>query len=240
MSQTFVLKGCTSQLSANFYPPIQLHPNLRYGLALTGFHTYNSIPNIEPGTNKFYYYNEHGEEQEITIPTGSYSIIDIENFLQSVLSSTDTDYLEKSKVFSLQPNGSTLRCELRSIYTINFSKADCINKLLGFSAKILDRNILHQSDLPVCIRKVNSVRVNCNLITGSFHENKPSHTLFEFTPNVDAGYALNIEPFHLIYFPLNTDGFIDNISIEIVDQESRPVNFRGEEIIIKLELKSLF
>lgn len=239
MSRTICLKGSSPYLSANFYPPLRLDPNFEHGLALTGFHSFNSIPNVEEGVNnKIYLELENGQKKVISIPTGSYSINDLEYYIQTELTPQNADYLEKSRIFSLKPNGSTLKCELQSIYTIDFSNIEGINTLLGFSSNILERNILHQSDLPVCIRKVNSIRIDCNLVTGSYQGNKPSHTLFQFTPNVDAGYALNIEPNHLIYLPLISANFIDNISIEILDQESRAVNFRGEEIIIKLELKS--
>lgn len=52
MSQTFTLTGRTSELSTYFYPPIKLDPKYEYAIALVGFHTYNSIPNIEEGANK--------------------------------------------------------------------------------------------------------------------------------------------------------------------------------------------
>ncbi len=43
----------TSELSAKIHPPIELDPNSNYALALIGFHTFNSIPNVEEGENVF-------------------------------------------------------------------------------------------------------------------------------------------------------------------------------------------
>lgn len=229
MSQTFTLKGRTSCLSIDINPPIDLDPRFSYSLALISVSTWNSIPNIEPGKNKFYY-SINGTENVLEIPTGSYEISDIEAYLQNKLSPSD------KIVISLKPNNNTLKCELKCIYDINFTPEDSIGKILGFSQKSLNKNYLHESDLPVEIIPVATIRIECNIISGTYYTSNPSHTLYEFTPTVDPGYSIIIEPRNLIYLPVNRKN-IDNITINILDQEARPVNFRGEEIIIRLELK---
>lgn len=229
MSQTFTLKGRTSSLSIDIAPPIDLDARYSYTLNLISFSTWNSIPNIEPGKNKLYY-TDQGKKNVVEIPTGSYEIVDIEAYLQNQLSKTS------KQVISLKPNNNTLKCELKSIYDIDFRPEDSIGKLLGFSPRLLKANILHTSDLPVEIISVKSIRLECNIISGSYYTSNPSHTLYEFTPTVDPGYSIIIEPINLIHLSVNTNR-IDNITIDILDQDSRPVNFRGEEIIVRLELK---
>lgn len=129
-----------------------------------------------------------------------------------------------------------MHCELQSIYEIDFYQKDSIARLLGFSRKVLKAGELHESDLPVDIIRVVTIRIECNIIAGSYYTNNPSHTLFEFAPTVDPGFSINIEPRNLIFLPVNRK-FIDNISLVLIDQESRPVNFRGEEIVVRLELR---
>lgn len=67
--------------------------------------TFNSIPNIDVGNNKFFV----GEEGEvvITIQTGSYEIHDIEQYLQKVLSIRGIS-------ISLQPNNNALFYAVKS------------------------------------------------------------------------------------------------------------------------------
>lgn len=231
MSLTFTLKGRTSRLSVDINPPIDLDPRYNYSLALISLSTWNSIPNIEPGRNKFYYTGTGKKEQVLEIPTGSYEIDDIETYLQKQLSKDKEIF-----AISLKPNNNTLKCEVKCIYEINFKPKDSIGKLLGFSPKSLQANSLHESDLPVEIISVATIRIECNIISGSYYSSNPSHTLYEFTPAVDPGYSIIIEPRNLIYLPVNRKS-IDNITINILDQDSRPVNFRGEEIIVRLELK---
>nr|WP_253308887.1 hypothetical protein [Rickettsia endosymbiont of Ceutorhynchus assimilis] len=174
------------------------------------------------------------DEQVIEIPTGSYEIADIERYLQNQLATNGSSGADN--LLSLKPNNNTLKCELKSAYDIDFEPQDSIGQLLGFSPLILDANTLHESDIPVEIIQVTTIRIECNIISGSYYTNNPSHTLYEFTPTVDPGYSIIVEPRNLIYLPVNRSR-IDNITLNILDQEARPVNFRGEEIVVKLELK---
>ena len=75
-SFTLTLSGTSSVLEAHYFPPIELSPLENYALGLVELLTFNSIPNIDEGKNKF-----HVGEEVITIPTGSYEIEDIENYL---------------------------------------------------------------------------------------------------------------------------------------------------------------
>ena len=239
MSQTFTLKGRSNCLSVDINPPIQLNPKYNYSLALISLTTWNSIPNIEPGRNKFYFTFD-GVLQEIEIPTGSYELSDLEIFLQKQIAyKSNTEgrrRYELNELLSLKPNNNTLKCEIKSIYDIDFSPSGSISSLLGFSKTHLAANKLHESDRPVDIIQVTTIRLECNIISGTYYVNNPSHTLYEFTPTVDPGYSIIIEPRNLIYLPVNRTT-IDNITINLLDQDSRPVNFRGEEIVVRLELK---
>lgn len=240
MSQIFTIRGRGATLSIDFYNPIELDSEYDYALALIGFHTYNSIPNIEEGVNNKLYYWELGDrskEKVISIPTGSYEISDIEAYIQGQVTSPTTKGVE---YFSLKPNNNTLKCEIRSKHEINFKPVDSLASLLGYSARELKPDILHQSDLPVQIVKVITIRIDCNITAGAFYNNKPAHTIFEFAPSVNPGYAIDIEPNNLIFLPVNNKREINNITLEILDQNSEPVNFRGEEIIVRLELKKLW
>lgn len=236
MSQTFTLVNTSSVLSEYYYPPVELNnQHGKYCLGLTGIHTYNTIPNIETNINDTFTF----DNKIVVIPEGSYEIADIEKYLQKILC-TNADELDTAAVdniLSIKANNNTLKVEIKSKYKISFTEKSTVGRLLGFSlGRILQPNQLHTSDLPVEIIKVSTVRVECNIITGTFYGNQLSHTLFEFSPNVEPGFAINIEPRNIIYLPLNVR-VIENITIRLVDQDGNLVNFRGEKIIVRLELK---
>lgn len=235
MSFLFTLQSRTSTLSANFYPPIQLDPNYNYSIALVGFYCYNSIPNIEEGVNNKFYYDNG---KTINIPTGTYEITDIENYLQNQLvTEKNSSKQVKDDVISIKPNNNTLKCEVRSKYDIDFGPNDSLADLLGFKHKKIDKSHLHKSDNAVDIIKVTTIRIECNIARGCYYDGLPSHTIIEFAPGVEPGYLINVEPTNHIYLPIINKSFIDNITINVVDQNSNLVNFRNENIIVRLELK---
>ena len=239
MHTTFSLVGNTSRLSATYNPVIELDPHYEYSLALIGFLTTNNIPNIEEGTNKFHYFKEgDSKEREIIFPKGAYEIDAIEQYIQNFLCPECTSDKERSKIFSLKPNLNTLKCELKSKYGVNFSHNDSIGKRLGYSSRKLPANTLHESDLPVNIIKVSTIRVECNIVTGSYYQSKRSHTIYETAITVNPGEQIFIEPTNQIYLPLTNKSFISNITLDIVDQDNNFIDFNGQEIVVRLALKS--
>ena len=226
-SLTLTLSGKSSVLEAQYYPQIELNPNKHYVIGLVELYTFNSIPNIDKTNNKFKLENLDA----IIIPEGSYEIDDINTFLNDQLS-------EKNITLELKPNNNTLRSIIHCSQNIDFKEPNSIGKLLGFTPQILKANETHQSDLPVTILKVNSLRVECNIATGSYINSKQDHTIHEFFPTVPPGYKIIEVPLSVIYLPVNVKT-IDYLQVRIVDQEGNSVNFRGEEITIRLHIKSV-
>ncbi|CAH2019507.1 unnamed protein product [Acanthoscelides obtectus] len=246
MSQIFTLKSHTSTLSIDFVNPIRLEDGSDYGLSLLSFYSYNSVPNIDEGHNKFYYYenNNKNREKNIVIPTGAYEIEDIESYIKKHIVDGGGGGGEGGDrvkdVFSLKPNLNTLKCELySSVHGINFQPKDSIAYVLGYSpSRVLEPRIYHQSDLPVNIVKVRTIHIDSNITVGAFYNDRPSHTIYEFSITDEAGCAINESPKNLIYLPVNQRE-INNITLMVLDQNFELVHFRGEEIIIRLELKKL-
>lgn len=239
MSQLFTLKSNNYVLSIDFTNPIQLNPDFDYGIALIGFYSYNSIPNIEEGENTFYY-KEASVDKKIIIPTGTYEILDIETYLRQQIIPDTVKKEDYDKYFSLKPNNNTLKCEIQSnTLEIDFTQADGIGKILGFSKRTLTPGKKHESDLPVNIIKVRTIHIDCNISTGAYYNYLPTHTIYEFSVDVDPGYTINEIPRNLIYLPIINKQEIFNITLVILNQDFKPVNFRGEEVIVRLELKKL-
>lgn len=220
----FCLTGATSVLSHELSSPIDVSSG-DWELGLIELTTYNSIPNIEKGINDKFYY---GKDKEITIPEGSYEIEDIEKYIKSQLG-------EKIK-FTLKPNNNTLKSEICCSEKINFEKTGSIRTLLGFSAKTLEADQTHISQLPVDIIKVNSIRVECNVTRGSFLNGVESHVLHEFYPAVPPGYKIIEIPRNVIYLPVVSQR-INNLTITLLDQDNNLINFRGERISVRLHLR---
>lgn len=238
MSNTVTVSGHTSVISEDIYPPIPLNKGKRYGLGLIGFYSYNSVFNVDETNNCFIYTMKHGSTPtRIRIKPGAYEIEEIYRALLKMMKINKEDDAEK--ILALKANNNTLKCEISSKYEINFAEGGTIGRLLGFEAVVLTPNKIHESTLPVDIMKVRMVRIDCNITSGAYLNGDESHTLYEFDIDVEPGYKITREPANIIYLPVIPEGrqFIDNITLRILDDDGNLINFQGEKIIIKLELK---
>lgn len=225
MSITLTLSGNNSILTAEYFPPLDLLND--YVCGLIDFHTYNSIPNVDLSNNLF-----HIGDEVIQIPVGSYEVDDIANFLHKESEKTQS----KPKI-RIQANNNTLKTEIKSTHSIYFDKERSIGQLLGFSkTELKPSKKSHESDLPVNITKVNAIRIECNLITGSYINDRLVHTLHEFSPDVGPGYKITEVPKNVIYLPVNVKR-ISSVVVKVVDQDGNLINFRGENITLRLHLK---
>lgn len=76
---------------------------------------------------------------------------------------------------------NTLKVEIQRKYEIDFTKYNSIRTLLGFSKQIIPANKKVESDLPVNIMKVNSIRIKCNIATGTYENEKLTNVIHEFS-----------------------------------------------------------
>lgn len=225
MSITLALTGRSPILTASYFPPIQLNDD--YECALVDFHSYNTIPNIDYDNNLF-----HIGDSVIEIPVGSYELEDIVDFIKSAYRKENA-----LNTLDIEANNNTLQIEIfSSEHVINFHQDRSIGPLFGFEDRVLVPNIKHTSHMPVNIMKVNAIQICCNITTGAYMNNSPAHIIHEFAINVSPGYKLDEIPRNLIYLPVNVNE-ISRIKVWIVDQETRLINFRGEEITLRLHLK---
>ncbi|KYN00517.1 hypothetical protein ALC62_08714 [Cyphomyrmex costatus] len=131
----------------------------------------------------------------------------------------DEKTMERAKsVLILRTNENTMRSEIKCEYLVDFPKTNSIGSLLGFStSRVLRPNKWHASDELVKIMNVNIIRVECNITSGAYNNDRPAHTIHEFAVNVPPGYKLSVTPTHVTYLPVIARNITD-ITIRVVDQ----------------------
>lgn len=232
MSLTFTLSDKSSTLSVDYFPPVELDADGVYEIGLLSFETYNSIPNVDESNNRFHF----GDGKEIIIPVGTYEVEDIANFIQGQakkLTSKQQNYF-----IQIGTNNNTLQTTLKSTVKVDFTKPNSIGKLLGFGDVIVEPGTTHNSQHVVDIFKVNTIRIECNITSGSYVNEKQAHTIYQFFPAVPPGYKLVEIPNPIIYLPITTRS-ITNITLKIVDQDNKVVDFRNERITTCLHLRKV-
>lgn len=231
MSLTLSLHGTDPTLNVDFLPPIELGEG-EYECALIYFKSFNSIPNVDSSNNLFHY----GKDNVIVVPEGSYELDSIIRYLEEELEKAAGD--NPNKLIDILANTNTMKCMFYSPhYDIHFEKENSIANVFGFSPKMLPKNKVHQSNQPINILITNTIRVECNIIHGSFINSKSSHVLHEFSPTVPPGYQIIECPPNLVYLPLLKANTIQNLQIRIVNEQGNLVNFRKETISIRLHIR---
>ena len=94
-----------------------------------------------------------------------------------------------------------------------------------------------ESERPVDILKVNSILIYCDIITGSRVDGKEKPIIYHFSPNVAPGIKIVIEPQNPIYLPITVDT-ISQMTIWLRDQEERPIDLRGEKIVLNFHVRA--
>lgn len=246
MSHCITLDDHKSELTSNFYPPLELHNPSE--IALLYFESYNSVPNLHPENSNFSFVVQKGNEsvtETIVIPTGAYEISQIEAYLRDGIKKIvkekkyvvqQYEELQPDTYIKLRTNEATLKTELFSAVDVLFTDKNCIASLLGFQPRNYDPGQWHVSQRVANISQVNIVRVTCNLTANSYINGVKSHTLHEFSPIAPSGYKLSEVPQNLIYLPVNTDT-VSNIVCHVKDQNGRLLDFQGEKITLRLHIR---
>lgn len=221
MALTLSITANSSDLCTYYPNTLQLYGH--YECALLHFSTFNSIPNIDKTNNKLYY----GSNEVLEIPEGTYELQDISDYLKSEI---------KDCLIKVQCNNNTLKTLIYCTKDINFTKEGTFRRLLGFNKQILKANKWHVSELPVNILPTTVIRIECDIVSGSYINGKPSHIVHEFALNVPPGYRIIEIPRNAIYFPINQNN-ISCIHVRLLDINNRLINLRGEEVQLYLHLR---
>lgn len=222
MTITFTLTGRAPELTTHFYPPLELDEKKDYSVCLISLQTFFTIPNVNEKNNKFI-----TGTRNVIIPPGSYELSAIEDYLKNELG--------HNKI-SLEANNNTMKAELRCEWSVDFSQPGTIGPMLGFPAEVLPGKKKHISTNPVNIFDVSVIRVEVSIASGSIVDGVKSHVIHQFFPNIPPGYKIVVTPVNLLYYPLNART-IDTVSVRLVDQHGKLIDFRNEEASVTLHLK---
>jgi len=221
-----------SDFTTKIYPPLNLEMD-KWSLGLACLDTYYSFANINSNNNKFKYSIDSGTTwTNISLPVGCYEITQINETIKELLE-------DKSSYFELVPNFLTLGSIItitNEQFKIDFNVDNTLATVLGFKKdRILTVGVNKSPDI-VNILEINSILVNCDIISGSYLNGSNSPVIYSFFPNVQPGGKIVQEPKTITFLSVNRD-FVESIRIWLTDQNGKPIDFRGEKITLRITLK---
>jgi hypothetical protein len=176
--------------------------------------------------NENIWYADLSDVKSIEIPEGNYEISEIEKEVQKTVPD-----------FKLVANNVLMKCSLTSSKVFNFVKGGLGSHMLGFT-KFTEPDIEKLAHYNININNVNVIRIKCNIASGSFLNGRPDHTIHSFFPLVPPGYKLVEVPKNIIYFPINVRT-LDVVTVTIVDQNDKAIDFHGEEITLRCHIRKV-
>lgn len=251
-SFTIAFTGTSSVLRADFFPEISLDPNSQYCCALLDFTSYNSIANIIEGKNNEFKFkcvvkekkkvggnavwNEVSIEKTISIPTGSYEVEDILKYLKAALA------LDKISL-TYEISVTTLKAQMSFDFSLDWQGGTLLN-VIGFQnnsegVRTFKKGEKYWSEDIARITDIDVIRVECDIVEGSYINGKHCHTIHQFSHcKVKPGYKFIEVPQHIAYLPIK-EKQLQSIQISIVDQNNNLIDFRGEQISCRIHIKRL-
>lgn len=241
--------GTSSVLRADFFPEIALDPSSDYYCGLLDFTSYNSIPNIIDKQNnefKFKYKVEEkrkdpksvkesiyyvSKEKTVSLPTGSYEVEDILKYLKAELAADR---------ISLTYDICASKVRISFSTQIEWTNGTVLD-VIGFRRErthIFAKHVGYWSTSNVRITEIDVIRIECDIVSGSYINGKNCHTIHQFSHcKVGPGYKFIEVPQHIIYFPIKKEKQLQSIQISIVDQNGNLIDFRDEQISCRIHIK---
>lgn len=245
-SLTVSFTGKSSVLRADFFPEISLDPYADYCCALLDFTTYNSIPNIIEGKNNEFKFkkektkagggkNAEYEEKTIELPTSMYEIEDILKYLRSELNA-----MKVSLTYDISEASSTVQISFDpEIIWLGGTLLNVIGFKNDNNSRTFKSKWKYRSDHIAKITDIDVIRIECDIISGSYINGKLCHTIHQFSNcKVAPGYKFIEVPRHIVYLPIK-ERQLRSIQISVVDQDGNLVDFRGEQISCRIHIKKI-
>ena len=236
----FIVKGRGSDISNDFYEPIEIPADRDAKLGIKGFSTYNNIPNIVEGRNNQLKIKVPDHDwQEFGLDTGAYELETISEQIMEWIAVTYPKLENVAENFRLVGNTATSKADFlfKADYGVDFDVEASMYDLLGFNREDKMQGIgRYPGKRIVNITNVTQLIFNCNLTRSNYINGKEMPFLYSCGINVPVGYRLGRELSDIAYKSLNTSQ-IAHIRIWIVDEHGSPVNLRNDNLTVTLSLK---
>lgn len=244
----------------NIHPAIEL-PHDNYGVCLLKANLWNTAVNIDSKTLVWGYGGtgsggptggSTGTSVTVNIPTGNYTVNDINKLLQKSIIAEGKDGLSSlgsiTYPVAITANYNTNRAVINIDDTlgdgtvgfyIDFREPDNIAALLGFEEDIF---FITQEGYTIAniTGGADKYQIRCDMVRGSFDPANSggghADILYSFAPQVPVAAEIEVNPLHLVFLQCRSKR-IDRIRMRITNQNGQLVDFNGSDVAYTLLLR---
>jgi len=226
-----------------FNPVMRLDTKMNHELAVDRVSMTYSWHNINAdyGNNKIKYSKDNVSNwKTITFVNGMYSYDDISQYINQVITE-NVDQPSNNQVgvkiyFVL--SSYRVVVELHNQWQLDIHNST-FGDLIGFEPKIITQTE-YSSKLPNITNSVDSLHVNCDIVTDSITDGNYSNTIAVTpTDKLERSYPFTFEPKRALFSPVSKTT-ISEMRITVRDSLGRSINLNGVDWHMSLILKSSF
>ena len=236
-------KSTSEDFVIKFDPVMHLSNDMNHELAVDRVSMTYSWHNIntEYDNKTIKYSKDNGKTfKQITFVDGMYSYDDISDYINQVITDNDDQPSNNRvgvKIYFVLTSYRVV-VELGNQWQLDIRNSN-FGKLIGFEPGILTTTS-YSSKLPNITNSVDSIHVNCDIVTDSITDGRYSNTLVVIpTDNLTRSYPFTFEPKRALFSPISKTN-ISEMRIYITDSLGRPINLNGVDWYINLILRSSF
>ena len=155
--------------------------------------------------------------EEFTLPDGSYSVSDIQDYFQYILKKHGENTDKPSIQIYVKKIKNRMTFKIKKVYSLELLVKETM-KLLGSTKNNITKdknggNVPHLEITEV-------VLVHCNMVNNDYQHD--SRVLYTFVPNKSFGSLLDISPSNHIFLKIFNSEY-DEIVVVFTDQNSKPL-----------------
>ena len=187
-------------------------------IALSNLSIYYTCNNIKSSynNNKFKISTPTWNE-EFTLPDGSYSVSDIQDYFQYILKKQGENTDKPSTQMYVNKIENRITFKIKKGYSLELLTKETI-KLLGSTENKITKDKNGKNVPHLEVTKV--VLVHCNMVNNDHQHD--SRVLYTFVPNKSFGSLLDISPYNHIFLKTFNSEY-DEIIVWFTDQNSKPL-----------------
>ena len=197
--------------------------------------------NAEYGNKTIKYSKDNGSTwKTITFVDGMYSYDDLSDCINQVIADNDDEPSNNRigvKIYFVLTSYRVV-VELGNQWQLDIRNST-FGDLIGFEPKILTTTS-YSSKLPNITNSVDSLHINCDIVTDSITDGRYSNTLVVIpTDNLTRSYPFTFEPRRALFSPISKT-IISEMRITLTDSLGRPIDLNGVDWYMSLILRSRF
>ena len=226
-----------------FDPVMHLSNDMKHELAVdraSMTYSWHNI-NTEYGNNNIKYSKDNGTTwKQINFIDVMYSYDDISDYINQVITDNDDQPSNNRvgvKIYFVLTSYRVV-VELGDQWQLDIRDSS-FGDLIGFEPGILTTTS-YSSKLPNITNSVDSIHVNCDIVTDSITDGWYSNTLVVIpTDNLTRSYPCTFEPKRAQFSPISKTN-ISEMRIQLTDSKGRSINLNGVDWYVNLILRSSF